>query len=345
MKDWSQLGFSEGFNSRLDYIMCYYWMTMGVCWMVMLLCSYFLWVCVGSLNHWPMPEFIRLSMCMHMKNNEKLESSYVLFFIFLGILLATYAYQTLYHVEAPAVSGYAIGVMAIGHQWYWSYEYTMSTSIGYKGEGVGTKIDYESHAVSENPSVELDTSFTGPEVSSEVIVDISSYKTAYTFLRCLARYLYMCCTHPYGPRGMWNIDNDGFFKYIVSVWNGYGLDMGLPFAELESEEKAKVVNYSFYKGSVDNVMSLPYGRPINLSCTSEDVIHGFSVPGLGVKIDCIPGRINATKVLEAKSGVYFGQCHALCGTHHSSMPIRVDLIESQDFSRWFTSSGEQGWLD
>lgn len=84
--------------------------------------------------------------------------------------------------------------------------------------------------------------------------------------------------------------------------------------------------YSFYKGRVDNVLRLPFDSRINLRCTSEDVIHGFSVPGLGLKLDCIPGRINATMVFEKKSGVFFGQCHALCGTHHSSMPIRVDFI-------------------
>ena len=71
---------------------------------------------MGSLNHWPIPECIRLRICMHIKNNEKLESSYVLFFIFLGLLLAAYAYNTLYRIEAPVVGPYEIGVIVIGHQ-------------------------------------------------------------------------------------------------------------------------------------------------------------------------------------------------------------------------------------
>lgn len=92
--------------------------------------------------------------------------------------------------------------------------------------------------------------------------------------------------------------------------------------------------YNFYKGRVDNVIRLPFGKNIMVMCTSEDVIHGFRVPGLGLKIDCIPGRINATKIFERKSGVYFGQCHVLCGTHHSSIPIRVEIISRGDFLSW-----------
>lgn len=78
---------------------------------------------VGSLNSWPMPEFVRLHFYLGITNNEKLESSYVSFFIFLGSILALFAYHTLYLIEAPSGGGVALGVIAIGHQWYWSYEY------------------------------------------------------------------------------------------------------------------------------------------------------------------------------------------------------------------------------
>lgn len=137
-----------------------------------------------------------------------------------------------------------------------------------------------------------------------------------------------------------DLRNKEFADYVYIGFNQAGLKIRL-LRELESEEKAKVVGYSFYKGSVDNVMRLPFGKSINLRCTSEDVIHGFRVPGLGVKIDCIPGRINANKIIEVKSGVYFGQCHALCGTHHSSIPIRVDLISRKDFADWLSIEGKK----
>lgn len=61
------------------------------------------------------------------------------------------------------------------------------------------------------------------------------------------------------------------------------------------------------------------------------MIHGFNIPGLALKIDCIPGRINATWFTVKRSGVYFGQCHALCGVHHSSIPIRADIVKIEDF--------------
>ena len=350
MKDWRQLGFSEGFNSRLDYIICYYWITMGVCWIVILLCSYFLWVCLGSLNYWPIPEWIRLRICIHIKNNEKLESSYVLFFIFLGVLLAVYAYQTLYHVEAPVVGGYSVGVIAIGHQWYWSYEYTLSAPVNSKILGLGNRCDYESHAVRGGGDVEIRALFPVSEVISEFIAGNNGRRVWHLldYIICfmtLSSIHWDCDLTESTIRGEEQKILEGVetLNYFLKVYNDAGFDFQLP-AELESEERVKAVGHSFYKGRVDNVIRLPYGKSINLRCTSEDVIHGFRVPGLGIKIDCIPGRINTNKILEAKSGVYFGQCHALCGTHHSSIPIRVDLISRWDFARWLRREGDNKWL-
>jgi len=100
-----------------------------------------------------------------------------------------------------------------------------------------------------------------------------------------------------------------------------------------NEEESPNFNHNFYKGRVDNVLTLPYGEAVNVRCTSEDVIHGFRVPGLGLKIDCIPGRINTNTIKEESSGVFFGQCHVLCGVHHSVIPIRVDIISPTDFNR------------
>lgn len=60
--------------------------------------------------------------------------------------------------------------------------------------------------------------------------------------------------------------------------------------------------------------------------TSSDVIHSWTVPALGIKIDACPGRINSISILPTRSGVYYGQCSEICGVNHAFMPIAVEVI-------------------
>ena len=55
--------------------------------------------------------------------------------------------------------------------------------------------------------------------------------------------------------------------------------------------------------------------------TSNDVIHSFSVPGMGVKVDAVPGRSSGITLNGLCKGVYVGFCSELCG--HGFMPINV----------------------
>jgi cytochrome c oxidase subunit 2 len=43
---------------------------------------------------------------------------------------------------------------------------------------------------------------------------------------------------------------------------------------------------------VDNRVLLPIERQIRMLVTSNDVLHSFAVPSLGIKIDACPGRLN-----------------------------------------------------
>ncbi len=42
---------------------------------------------------------------------------------------------------------------------------------------------------------------------------------------------------------------------------------------------------------VDNPIILPTRTTIRLLITSEDVIHSWAVPQLGIKTDAVPGRL------------------------------------------------------
>src|SRR5664279_1951182 len=46
--------------------------------------------------------------------------------------------------------------------------------------------------------------------------------------------------------------------------------------------------------SVDNAAYIPVGKVVEFDIVSQDVIHSFSVPSFGIKIDAVPGRLNKT---------------------------------------------------
>nr|YP_004934928.1 cytochrome c oxidase subunit II [Pedipes pedipes]AEQ93854.1 cytochrome c oxidase subunit II [Pedipes pedipes] len=82
---------------------------------------------------------------------------------------------------------------------------------------------------------------------------------------------------------------------------------------------------------VDKRVSLPYNMGVNVLGTSADVIHAWALPSAGVKMDCIPGRLNSMNMYINKPGIFYGQCSEICGANHSFMPIVVESISVGDF--------------
>lgn len=77
---------------------------------------------------------------------------------------------------------------------------------------------------------------------------------------------------------------------------------------------------------VDEYLIVPSNTYLRFLITSTDVIHSWSIPALGIKMDAIPGRINAFNVDIYRPGTYYGQCTELCGTSHAFMPIMLKVI-------------------
>ena len=68
--------------------------------------------------------------------------------------------------------------------------------------------------------------------------------------------------------------------------------------------------------------------------TSNDVIHNWTIPSFGSKIDAVPGRVTSTWFKAEKEGIYYGQCSELCGKDHAFMPIAVRVVKEQAFNDW-----------
>ncbi len=86
--------------------------------------------------------------------------------------------------------------------------------------------------------------------------------------------------------------------------------------------------------TVDNPLVLPVNKSIEVDVSSQDVIHSFSVPSFGVKIDAIPGRLNKAWFKADREGVYYGQCSNICGIDHAFMPIEVRVVSQKAYDAW-----------
>ena len=81
-------------------------------------------------------------------------------------------------------------------------------------------------------------------------------------------------------------------------------------------------------------MVVPVNKVVRVLVTGADVIHSFSVPSFGIKIDAIPGRLNETWFKAEREGMYYGQCSQLCGRDHAFMPIAVHVVSEKEYTAW-----------
>lgn len=84
---------------------------------------------------------------------------------------------------------------------------------------------------------------------------------------------------------------------------------------------------------------LPAHVNVTAITNSYDVIHSWFIPGLGLKMDCIPGRATHHTFYIDNVGFYYGQCAEICGRYHHHMPIRICALPFEHFLVWWHSFG------
>lgn len=93
--------------------------------------------------------------------------------------------------------------------------------------------------------------------------------------------------------------------------------------------------------TVDNSLVLPVNTSIRLIVTSNDVIHSFAVPSLGIKSDAIPGRLNTIGFIINRTSDFYGQCSELCGVLHGFMPIMIKGVSVKEYIALMKNLGEE----
>nr|YP_009728187.1 cytochrome c oxidase subunit II [Euproctis seitzi]QIA46634.1 cytochrome c oxidase subunit II [Euproctis seitzi] len=127
-----------------------------------------------------------------------------------------------------------------------------------------------------------------------------------------------------------SIGHQWYWSYEYSDFNNIEFDSYM----IQNNE---MNNYNFRLLDVDNRIILPMNNQIRIMVTATDVIHSWTIPSLGVKIDANPGRINQTNLFINRPGIFYGQCSEICGVNHSFMPIVIESISIKNFINWINN--------
>jgi len=76
----------------------------------------------------------------------------------------------------------------------------------------------------------------------------------------------------------------------------------------------------------DSSLQLPSSLVLRLLLRSSDVLHSFALPSASLKVDCVPGRLNMLSTVLDRPGIFYGQCSEICGSNHSFMPIKAEVL-------------------
>lgn len=93
--------------------------------------------------------------------------------------------------------------------------------------------------------------------------------------------------------------------------------------------------------ATDNEVVVPVNKNVHVLVTATDVLHNWTVPAFGVKVDAVPGRILRTWFRAEKTGTFYGQCSELCGSKHAFMPIAVRVVTEQEFTSWLVKAKKE----
>lgn len=150
---------------------------------------------------------------------------------------------------------------------------------------------------------------------------------------------------------MYNTENEDLTIKITGYqwkWQYEYLEDGISFYSNLStpyDQMYKgVAKGEHYLREVDHPIVVPIHKKIRFLVTSNDVIHSWWVPDLGIKRDAVPGFINEAWTRVEKPGIYYGQCAELCGMNHAFMPIVVIATTEEQYKDWVTEQkgGKKG---
>ncbi|QMU56021.1 MAG: cytochrome c oxidase subunit II [Candidatus Mycalebacterium zealandia] len=88
-----------------------------------------------------------------------------------------------------------------------------------------------------------------------------------------------------------------------------------------------------------NELNVQQNLPVKMIMRSDDVLHSLFIPAFRVKQDILPGRFTQLWFTPTKVGSFIIFCAEYCGTGHSQMLARVNVMSPEAFARWEGKGG------
>ncbi len=126
------------------------------------------------------------------------------------------------------------------------------------------------------------------------------------------------------------------YEYLAGEGEGISFlsTLSTPRDQIEDHKGQAVSRGENYLMEVDNHVVVPVNKKVRVVTTANDVIHAWMIPAFGVKQDAIPGFVRDTWFKAEQEGIYRGQCAELCGKDHAYMPIVVEVMSEENYSKW-----------
>jgi cytochrome c oxidase subunit 2 len=125
-----------------------------------------------------------------------------------------------------------------------------------------------------------------------------------------------------------------YWSYEISDFNSCSKTQNLKYSSymLSDEVLKENTAMGFFRVLETNKrVALPTNTHLRLLITAVDVLHSWTIPSFGVKVDACPGRLNQVNLFIKRFGLFFGQCSEICGVNHGFMPIVLLAIPSSQY--------------
>lgn len=105
--------------------------------------------------------------------------------------------------------------------------------------------------------------------------------------------------------------------------------------EVNVAAKQWLWQFDYYNGKKTiNELYVQQNRPVKMVMRSDDVLHSFFVPDFRVKQDILPGNYTQLWFIPTKVGTFELFCAEYCGTSHSQMLAKVNVLSPEAFAIW-----------
>ena len=99
--------------------------------------------------------------------------------------------------------------------------------------------------------------------------------------------------------------------------------------------------FEYENGMKSTELKVPVGKPVKLSLTSQDVIHGFYTPAFRIKQDVVPGMTNSLWFQPTEVGTFDVFCTQYCGLQHAKMVTKIVVLPVEEFNQWVQKGKEE----